>query len=55
MKKISKFWRLFNKDNNQHTETVEKPESTKVETAPSETTSKEEKATEQSENNSDNE
>ena len=53
MKKISKFWRLFNKDNNQHTETVEKPESTKVETAPSETTSKEEKATEQSENNSD--
>ena len=49
MKKISKFWRLFNKDNNQHTEIVEKPESTKVETVPSETTSKEEKATEQNE------
>ena len=53
MKKISKFWKLFNKDDNQHTETVEKQESTMVETDPSETTSKEEKETEQSENNSD--
>lgn len=53
MKKISKFWKLFNKDNNQHTEIVEKTELTKVENTPSETTSKEEKVTEQSGNNSD--
>ena len=53
MKKIGKFWKLFNKDNNQHTDTVEKQESTTVESEPSETTSKEEKNTGQSENNSD--
>ena len=53
MKNISFFWKLSNKDDNQHTATEETQESTKVESESSESISKEEKNTEPSENKSD--